>query len=570
MPPLPSPLDRRELLRRGAAGLAALGTAGLAGCGGGSSAAPAGPTTRRGHGQSTRAGAGAGTGGPAGGSDPAGSSTDGNDAAPPAPAARPATAADWSSLRRSLRGSLVRPHDRGYGVARQLYDPRFDGARPAAVAFCSSASDVQRCVAFARAHGLRPIPRGGGHSYAGYSTGPGLVVDVSRMSGMAVNRFARAGVTATVGAGTRLVDLYAGLAAHGVLVPGGSCPTVGIAGLALGGGIGVLSRRYGLTSDAIRSLRVVTADARLLTADAGRDADLYWGSRGGGGGNFGVVTSFTFDAHPIPGLAIFTLRWPWAAAREVLGAWLRWQRAAPDELWSNLQLASGGSAGLSVQSFGVLVGDATRLGRLVDQLAALAGSAPASRFVGDEAYLHAMLVGAGCAGLTVPQCHLATQDPAGTLSGSAFLAKSAYISRPMSSRGIDAAAGAVEDLAHSLPTFGGALIFDAYGGAINAVPAGATAFVHRNAICAIQSTVSLSSSAAPAEVAAGAGWLRHAAGALAPSSDGQAYQNYIDPTLRDWAHAYYATNLPRLMRVKRTYDPDDVFRFAQSIPLALP
>lgn len=479
-------------------------------------------------------------------------------------------AAAWRGLARSLSGRLVLPSDRGYRTALELFDPRFDVARPAAIAYCATALDVQRTVHFARAHEIRPIPRSGGHSYAGYSTGSGLVVDVTRLSAVKVTAARRGGpASAKVGAGTRLVDLYDRLSRAGVLVPGGSCPTVGISGLALGGGIGVLARKYGLTCDAIQALKMVTADGRLLTCDGGSHPDLYWASRGGGGGNFGVVTSFTFTAHPVPPeLTLFTVDWPWAAATEALGGWMRWLDGVPDELWSNFQLLSAGSTGLIARSSGVLVGSRSRLASLVNQLVSAVGSAPSSTFVGGpDPYLHLMLVEAGCDTKTVAECHLRSQNPAGTLQRSAYAAKSAYLSKTLPSPGLAAVAGAVEELHSEHPGLGGGLAFDAYGGVINRVPAGATAFVHRHAICAIQATVSWGRVPSRAEFAVGEGWLGTAAKALAPHATGAAYQNYIDPRLTDWQTAYYGSNLKRLTAVKRAHDPDNTFRFPQSIAL---
>jgi len=468
----------------------------------------------------------------------------------------------------SLRGSLVRPGHSGYDTARQLFDPRFDDARPAAVAYCASAVDVQRTLAFARAHGIRPIPRCGGHSYGGYSTGSGLVIDVTRMSNVEVMR-ARKGspATAKVGAGTRLVDLYDGVSRHGVLVPGGSCPTVGISGLALGGGIGVVGRKYGLTCDTTRSVRIVTADGRLLTCNDGSHDDLYWASRGGGGGNFGVATSFTFTAYPIPELTLFTVDWPWAAAHDVLGGWIEWLRTAPDEVWSNCQLLSAGSSGLVVRTAGVFVGGTAALTSLVNRLVSAVGSTPSSTFVGGpDHYLHLMLVEAGCDGKSVPECHLPSQNPAGTLQRSVFAAKSAYVGKPLPSAGLAAAANAVEALHMEHPDLGGGLAFDSYGGAINRVPADATAFVHRKTMCGIQATVTWGSVPSRPAFAGGRAWLGAAVAALAPFTTGGAYQNYIDPDLAGWRGAYYGSNLNRLAAVKRTYDPDDVFHFHQSIP----
>ena len=146
----------------------------------------------------------------------------------PSPTIAPPTDADWSSLAANLRGTLVRPGDSQYVAASQLYDPRFDGVRPLAVAYCASPSDVQLCLAYVSRFGLPIAPRAGGHSYGGYSTTIGLVLDVTRMNAVSVD--ASAGV-ARVGAGARLIDVYAALAAQGLALPAGSCPTVGIAGL---------------------------------------------------------------------------------------------------------------------------------------------------------------------------------------------------------------------------------------------------------------------------------------------------------------------------------------------------
>ena len=373
---------------------------------------------------------------------------------------------------------------------------------------------------------------------------------------------------ATVEAGAHLVDVYSELASSGVLVPGGSCPTVGIAGLALGGGIGVLARAYGMTCDNISSLKVVTADGSLRTCSPTDHADLYWASKGGGGGNFGVVTSFTFTTHPIPEVALFTLEWPWGDAAAALDAWLRWMPTTPNELWSNCQLYSNGSAGGGLLKItGVFVGttSACASSSLAPLLAAV-GSTPSDRFVGPESYLNAMLIEAGCEGKTVRSA-VSTQNPAGTLSRSAFVAKSAFVTAPFPAAGTTALIDAVESLGATAPQVGGGIVFDGYGGVINQVAADTTAFVHRDAIACAQYSVTYPNGSPPASVSAAVrSWLDATQTTFAPYAHG-AYQNYIDPTLPNWAEAYYGTNLPRLSRVKSRYDPDDLFHFAQSIPL---
>src|SRR5581483_341075 len=169
----------------------------------------------------------------------------------PSPTAQPSpTDADWSALASSLQGVLVRPGNAQYATARQLFSTRFDNILPAAIAYCASPTDVQRCLAFARRFNVPFAPRSGGHSYAGYSTSTGLVIDVTRMNTVTVNTSAN---TATIGAGARLIDVYNSVTQYGLILPAGSCPTVGITGLTLGGGVGVISRKFGLTCDNLLS-----------------------------------------------------------------------------------------------------------------------------------------------------------------------------------------------------------------------------------------------------------------------------------------------------------------------------
>jgi FAD/FMN-containing dehydrogenase len=479
------------------------------------------------------------------------------------------SATPWTALAAALAGTLVRPGDPSYPVAKQLYNERFDGISPSAIAYCHTVADVQRCVDFARRHGLPVAARSGGHSYGGYSLCPGLVVDVTRMGTVQATEGRH---TVTVGAGARLIDVYATLGEAGLLLPGGSCPTVGIAGLTLGGGVSVFGRRFGLTCDHLRAVDLVTADGTLRRCSHHRHEDLFWASQGGGGGNFGVATSFTFDVHPIPPLALFTLVWPWAAAGDVLNAWLEWIPSTPHELWANCQLLSSGAAGgpqpLTVKVTGVFCGSATSLAGVLQPLRSAVGAAPAYDFAGPEAYLDAMLIEAGCEGLSVAACHLPSQNPAGTLSRSSYAAKSAYVVLAPPAAGISAFTDAVVAAYEAVPDAGGAVIFDAYGGAINGVPPSATAFVHRNAISGVQWACSWYSGAPPSVADEAQAWLSSTAQSVQPYVTG-AYQNYIDPTLADWQQAYYGANLRRLVEIKRKVDPDDFFHFAQSIPVTL-
>lgn len=470
-------------------------------------------------------------------------------------------AADWKALRQRLSTHrLVRPGEHGYRLAHELFDPRFDSLRPLGIAYCSRPADVAECLSFVRRFRLPVRARSGGHSYAGWSsvTG-GLVIDISPMRSVSFGYG-----TVRVGSGIGLIDFYNALAARGVAVPGGSCPTVGIAGLALGGGVGVLGRQFGLTSDNLEAIQIVTASGDTLDCDSHHHTDLYWASQGGGGGNFGVATSLTFRTHPLQRLVLFFLSWPWSSAGNVVRAWQSWAPYATDALWSNMHLyaATGGSPQISVG--GTYVGAIDQAAQHLDDLYALVGSQPSSSFLQDYSYLDAMLVEAGCSGLSVPGCHTA---PDGRLSRVPQFAKSDFFIHPLSASGITALLSAVEQLGSVPGARGGSgsVAFDAFGGALNRPGPDATAFAHRDALFLVQYITDWTSPGSGSEVARQHAWLRSTYSRLHPHASGQAYQNYIDPDLKNWQWAYYGANYPRLQRVKARYDPHWLFRFPQAI-----
>ncbi|MEP6758624.1 MAG: FAD-binding oxidoreductase [Actinomycetota bacterium] len=483
--------------------------------------------------------------------------------APTAGGSTVATPADWRSLAESLDGVVYRPSSTGYVVASQLFDPRFDGSHPQAVVRCTSSSDVQRSIAFARAHEILIAPRCGGHSYGGYSSGPGIVIDVSGLSSVRLSPG-----SVRVGGGARLIDLSAAIGPANVAVPGGTCPTVGIAGLTLGGGQGVIGRKFGLTCDMLTEVEMVTADGTLRRCSTRQEPDLFWASQGGGGGNFGIATAFTFRTAPIGQVVVFTLDWPWDAAAEVVDGWQRSGPAAPDELWSDCHLVYRSGGGPTVSVNGVFVGEAADLSPHLTALTRVIGSDPSATYVTPMTYASAMLFEAGCTGLTTAQCHLPSQDPAGTLTRESNIVTSDFYDTAVPSDGVQAmvdAVGARADDAALRRSTGGILL-DAFGGAINRVPADATAFVHRSSRFLAQGFATLPTGTDSTVMADNERWLRAFWRSMRPWASGYAYQNYIDPNLRDWQHAYYGTNLPRLVEVKTAYDPDDVFHFAQSIP----
>jgi FAD/FMN-containing dehydrogenase len=451
-----------------------------------------------------------------------------------------------------VQGTVVTPADAAYDTARRLYSPRYDGVRPGAIVFCETAQDVWRTVRWSRRHSIRVVARSGGHSYAGYSTCKGVVVDLTRMSAVTVNHAAG---TATIGAGARLIDVDEALFEQGVMIPAGSCPSVGIAGLTLGGGHGFSGRKYGLTCDNVRGLTIVTAAGQALLASQTQHPDLYWACRGGGAGQFGIVTSFVFDTHPATDVVTYRATWSWSDAAAVVAAWQAWAPNAPDELFSMCDLiATDGPGGPIVASNGQYFGTQGALQSLLQPL--LNAATPQTMTIRIRSFINAALDWGNCS--EYARCHLVGSVPNAEVGRSDFLGKSDYVATPLPAAGIQAMIQKIGQRQNDPALGGGSILMDAYGGAINRVPKNATAFVHRDQLFSVQ-YVAGSSSAADAD------WLRQFRAAMAPYVSGQAYQNYIDPELVHPNIAYYGTNLPRLRKVKARYDQKNVFRFPRSV-----
>ncbi len=477
----------------------------------------------------------------------------------------PAAASDvpWDQLRARLGGTLVLPSDADYPRAKQLYFAEFDATTPRGVAYCTSASDVSACVRFARAHGFAATPRSGGHSAAGYSSSAGLVVDVSRMNSVRVT-----GSTVTVGSGLQQVDGLAALAPGGRVLPAGSAPTVGVAGYLQGGGFGMLTRSVGMACDHIVSAEVVLADGSVVHTSARRDPDLHWALRGGGGGNFGIVTAFEVAPVAITGLVNFAVTWPWDAAAAVLTGWQEWVRTGPREAGSGVVVvlpdaAPGAVPFVSVS--GAWSGAPDQAAGAVDALVAAVGRAPATRRVAPLSYYDAMMETYGCSTKTVEQCHHLGYSAEAVLARGAYAnVRSRMFRAPVPATGIDAVLGAFD--AARASGHGRVLSGAALGGRANDVPRTATAYVHRDTLFTLSAVDTLPSGApSPSDVAAGSSWVDGVYAAFDPYSNGETYQNSVDPSLRDWRRSYYRENLPRLVAVKHHYDPTRFFDFPQAV-----
>jgi FAD/FMN-containing dehydrogenase len=454
-------------------------------------------------------------------------------------------------------GDVVLPGSADYEMAYRALNARFDDVRPQAVVRCRSAEDVAETVSFARRQGLGIATRGGGHCFAGRSSTREVLLDVTPLHFVEISD----GVV-TVGGGTRIGEVYDALLEQDLIIPAGSCPTVGIAGLALGGGLGIIGRKYGLTSDHLVGAQIVLADGRILECDDHHDEDLFWALRGAGSGNFGVVTSLTFRTSRAPAPTSFHLTWAFSEAAAVIDAWQSWAPLAPDELAASLVIGASGQADELplVEVFGVMLGTESDTAKVVDELVGRVPSDPASAFrkymsFRDTARYWADRAARG--GVT-------GEPPGQELRGYRCI-KSEFFTEPLPTDVIEAvlenflkgrAAGQSRELD-----------FSPWGGAYNRTGADATAFVHRGDLFWLKHATEVDPGASTAEKESARDWVTRSWATVHPWGAGRVFPNFPDPDLEDWPGAYYGTNRDRLQTIKARYDPGNLFRFRQSLPV---
>ena len=448
----------------------------------------------------------------------------------------------WRNLSAALEGEIVLPGSPRYDEVRRPAIPRFDQVRPRAVVLCRAPTDVVEAIAFARRSGIEVAVRSGGHDFAGRSTGPGIVLDLTPMRSLEV-----ADGSATVGPGFRLGDLYAALAQHEVTIPAGCGATVGIGGQVLGGGLGLLGRSRGLTSDQLVAAEVVLADGRVVECDAQRHEDLFWALRGAGAQGLGVVTRLTLRTLAEPAATSFHLKWPYAHASALLAAWQDWSPTAPDELAASLLVTVGGDAGAvpMVHLFGSMIASEAETAALLNEFVSVVGTEAASA---ERAH---MLYGS-------LKNYLGERGPGDQEDehGLPYM-KSEFFREPLP-------AGAIEELVELFvrgrrPGEARKLDFMPWGGAYNRVPPDATAFPHRKELFLLEHSVVVPPGFDGAATEAARAWLSDSWELVHPSGSGGVYANFPDRELPDEHRAYWGGNLERVRRVKDKYDPERVF-----------
>jgi FAD/FMN-containing dehydrogenase len=467
------------------------------------------------------------------------------------------TASRWSSLQAAIAGEVILPESREYDSARKPAIARFHHVEPEAIVLCRTPGDVAEVIAFARMTGLPTAIRSGGHCFAGRSSSEGIVIDVTPMNGVSVS-----GGVATMGAGARLGEVYDSLDEHALTLPAGSCPLVGIAGLTLGGGLGILGRRYGLTSDHLLGAQVVLADGRVVDCDDEHDHELFWALRGAGSGNFGVVTAFVFRTRAASSATNFHLAWPFSRAAEVVDAWQAWAPTAPGELYASLLVTAGRDVETppTLDLFGSMLGSEQDAAVLLDELVARAGADPTTDFRKhmsrqETTRYWAAPGAAGRADQDERQQAAEHECP--------FL-KSEFFRHPLPRAAITALLASLAE--ERAPGQFRELDFTPWGGAYNRIRDDATAFVHRGELFSLKHTAIVDCDSSEFTRDAARRWLTKSWRTVRPWGSGRVFPNFPDPDLKEWASAYYGTNYERLLRVKAKYDPDNSFRFHQSIP----
>ncbi|WP_129669350.1 FAD-binding oxidoreductase [Phytoactinopolyspora endophytica] len=440
---------------------------------------------------------------------------------------------DLAELGSSLDGESFSPDSSGYDAICRPVNVAYRTVRPRLVVLCRSVSDVVATMTYATATGDRIAPRGGGHCFAGRSSTDGIVLDMSGLDGISVADDR----VATIGAGARLGQVYTALHAYGRTLPAGCGPTVGIAGLTLGGGIGLLGRKHGLTCDRLVGAQVVLPNGSVVDCDHDHEPDLFWGLRGAGGGQFGVVTSLRFDTVDDPMTTRIEAHWSDIALEDLVVAWQAWSPDAPDDLTVNLTLVSEPGAPVQATLFGASTLEKGSTRELLQELIDQAGMAPEIELCADMPYHHL-------------KDTFAELDPR-DLPERALRIRSEFFSHAISDRTL---ASLLTQLSDPRTRGRRQLTFAAMGGAYNRVAEDATAFAHRSERFLLEH---LADAADP--------WVDGSWATAHADGSGRVYPNFPDPELDDWAVAYHAGNYPRLAAVKNAYDPHRLFDFPQAI-----
>jgi FAD/FMN-containing dehydrogenase len=435
---------------------------------------------------------------------------------------------------KTVRGEVLSVRDDGYEAARRVFNAMID-RRPALIIRCTGRDDVVRGVEFARTHGLSLSIRGGGHSVAGNAVCEGgCMLDLSGMKGIRVDPVKQIAVAEP---GLTLAEFDHATQAHGLATPLGIVSVTGIAGLTLGGGIGWLNGKYGLACDNLLAAEVVTANGTVITASADENQDLLWGLRGGGG-NFGVVTSFTYRLHPVGTVLAGAITFPAERAHDALRFYHAFTRTSPDELSTAGMLTSDGDGHALFTVALCYCGDISEGERVLQPLRSF--GPPAADMVAPMDY-----------------CSFQSGGDAGFPEGRQHYWKSSFL-KELSDDAIDTLLGHVAQMPSPFSVVG----LQQISGVASRVDSAATAFAHRaqQYDCSI-----LSQWANPADTERNISWTREFFAAMEPFMERGVYANNLGDEGEDRVRAAYGANYDALTALKTRYDPTNLFHLNQNI-----
>ncbi|WP_342148348.1 FAD-binding oxidoreductase [Methylorubrum sp. SB2] len=456
----------------------------------------------------------------------------------------------WTDLARAVTGGVLRPGDPFFADICRPNNLRYGATLPAGIARCTSAADVQACIAWVQRQALPFAVRSGGHNYAGFSTTPGLLIDMTLMAG--VTPVTADGSIVTVKGGTLNLLAYKQMERLHRTITHGRCDTVGAAGFLLGGGIGFNMRKFGVGSDLMRATELVTADGQLVRADADTDRDLFWACRGGGGGNFGISTGFTLETRPAGSVTVFNLTWS-KDLPKVLKLLLSELASAPDDFGSKIAVT------IPSRQEGCDHAPVTL---------SILGQLHESKFKLEEIFKSTWALRDGS--------RSQVKENVPYWQGQDFLTETTFPyyyqekSSYMRAAAIDdEAIAAMFDWAGKMPATAMPVSFKFFqvGGAIDRLGRTDTAYVHRGSDWLFTVEANWWSPTDSAQqIAQTLDWqqrfyddVNRRTGAVG------AFQNFSDPSLADWQDAYYGENYAKLAEVKRAVDPGMLFTFAQAI-----
>lgn len=424
---------------------------------------------------------------------------------------------------------------------------------PAVRVLCLTEESIAKCIQWSRTNNIPLAMRNGGHSYEGFSSTTGLVIDVRLREKMNLYREGE-DTFLQVESGAKLGKIYEFLAPHGLAIPAGSCPTVGVTGHTTGGGFGLLARTFGLACDSLLKARIVMANGEILNASESENPDLFWAIRGAGGGSFGVVTELTFKTSKVKEVVVFgaTYSGDQKTILAIMKQWLAWAPASFKEINCLMRLQRVSDKSWSIRIYGQRVPlenetveqTQKRVNDMLEKFNRIKAADAGKFVVKPLSFIDSVHRFAGSE----------TE-----LSSVYMKGKSDYIKNGISDDGLLM-------MMSQIPT-GVASMFDCYGGVIADRKDSDTAFAHReNTLCSIQHYSEWrNSSDSQTKVAT----LQKYYDSLRPYMSGSSYFNYCDLDIKNYAEAYWGSNLAKLVQIKKKFDPQNIFKHAQSVPLVV-